>query len=186
MLSESAHANLDQLDTVATAVEAAKAVGRTRPRDTDYKQAAADLLEAREAVERANALCMRLTVQATRSADELKADDAAAAEMIDVLDAGVAAHRRLAAKVRARLIDEVERGSVLPAWFLRAFGPTPPTRAPDPDLWYGLAAEVLAYRIIYGVRADDTALGARPPSSDDARLCDFDALEESVRSHRWV
>ena len=186
MLSESAHANLDRLDTVATAVEAAKAVGRTRPRDTDYKQAAADLLEAREAVERANALCMRLTVQATRSADELKADDATAAEMIDVLDAGVAAHRRLAAKVRARLIDEVERGSVLPAWFLRAFGPTPPTRSPDPDLWYSLAAEVLAYRIIYGVRADDTALGARPPSSDDARLCDFDALEESVRSHRWV
>ena len=184
VLTESAQADLDRLDTVAAAVEAAKVLGRTRFRDKTYKQAAADLLEAQEKVERADVVCESFARRAARAADELKADDAAAAAAADVLDAGTRAHQRLLANVRARLRGEVERGSVLPAWFLRAFGPTPPFHSPD--AWYDAAASVIAYRVVYGVRAEDEALGARPLGADHTRTTEFDQLREVVRSRRWV
>jgi hypothetical protein len=184
VLTESAQADLDRLDAVASAAEAAKVLGRTRFRAKAYKQTAADLLEAQEKVERANVLCDSLVRRAARAADELKADDAAAAEMADVLDAGVQAHRRLLANARARLLGEVERGSALPAWFLRAFGPTPPFHSPDG--WYDAAAAVIAYRVVYGVRAEDEALGPRPLGSDHTRTTEFDHLRDLVRSRRWA
>jgi hypothetical protein len=71
--TESARADSDRLNAVASAVEAAKVLGRTRLRDKAYQQAAADLLEAREKVERVNVLCDNLANRAARSADELKA-----------------------------------------------------------------------------------------------------------------
>jgi hypothetical protein len=184
VLTESAQADLDRLGAVASTVEAAKVLGRTRFRDKTYKQVAADLLEAQGKVERVGVLCDNLVRRAARAADELKADDVAAAGVADVLDAGVHAHQRLLANVRARLRGEVERGSVLPAWFLRAFGPTPPFRSPD--AWYDAAASVTAYRIVYGVRAEDEALGARPLGADHTRTTEFDRLREVVRSRRWV
>jgi hypothetical protein len=72
---------------------------------------------------------------------------------------------------------------VLPAWFVPAFGPTPPGVA---EPWYDAAARVVAYRIVYGVRAGDSPLGPRPPGSDHTGLTQYDDLQEVVRSRSWA
>jgi hypothetical protein len=87
------------------------------------------------------------------------------------IDAVPAAWQQLYQRLRATIDEGVARHALFPRWFRDNLGLAPP---PDqPTQWFDLATDIRAYRVTYGVVAEDSALGA-PPDGDS-----------SGRRHAW-
>jgi hypothetical protein len=108
----------------------------------------------------------RLEAAARNATQRLEADDDIRSAHSPDIDAVGTAWQELYRRLRAVVDEGVAKRSLFPAWFRNSLGLAP---SPDqPTLWFELATEVRAYRITYGVVADDSVLGA-PPAADSSR-----------------
>lgn len=82
------------------------------------------------------------------------------------IEAGHEAWVTLLARLRMRSASALERGEPVPSWLVLAIGP--PTVGASAR-WRDLAADLLAYRITYGVLGGREPLGAAPTSDDSTR-----------------
>jgi hypothetical protein len=113
----------------------------------------------------------RLQAAARAAAQRLDADDAMRNEHAEDIDAVADAWEQLYRRLRAAIDEGVAKHALFPAWFRNSLGLAPP---PDQATrWFELATEICAYRVTYGVVADDSALGG-PPVGDVSR-----------RRHEW-
>jgi hypothetical protein len=91
--------------------------------------------------------------------ERLEEDDALAERLSDVIGAGISAQTALTIRTRTLVVDAVRDGRLPPAWFAAALGYGP---GPDAATWYQAAADVLAYRVTYGIADGELPLGPEP------------------------
>lgn len=104
--------------------------------------------------------------RAADAAEELAGDDIARQELGGVVRRGETAARDLLTRTRTRVVEALGRSLMMPPWFAANVGRTAP-RA-NPDRWITLAAEVLIYRLTYGLMDDQVRpLGPRPNAERD-------------------
>jgi chromosome segregation ATPase len=96
---------------------------------------------------------------AAAAQDRLDEDDALYASLLDRIEAGLSAHTALTIRTRTTVVEAVRDGLLPPAWFAAALGYAP---GPDAAAWYQAAADVLAYRVAYGIADAELPLGLEP------------------------
>ena len=109
----------------------------------------------------------RLEAAARNAAQRLHGDDEIRREHGGDLDAVADAWHQLCRRLRATIDDGVAKHALFPAWFRNSLGLSP--AQDQPTRWFELATEVRAYRITYGIVADDSALGAMPGGDSSQR-----------------
>jgi hypothetical protein len=108
----------------------------------------------------------RLEVAAREATRRLRADDEVRREHATDIHVVADAWQRLYRQLRAVIDEGVAKHALFPAWFRNSLGLAPP---PDqPTRWFELATEIRAYRVTYGVVAEDSPLGS-PPAGDSTR-----------------
>ena len=112
-----------------------------------------------------------LEAAAREATQRLDADDEMRRGYRKDIDAVPDAWQQLYRRLRAAIDEGVAKRALFPAWFRNSLGLAPPPNRPT--RWFELATEIRAYRVTYGVVADDSALGA-PPAGDVSR-----------RRHEW-
>jgi hypothetical protein len=109
----------------------------------------------------------QLQVAARNAAQRLHGDDEIRREHGGDIDAVADAWQQLCRRLRATIDEGVAKHALFPAWFRNSLGLSPPQD--QPTRWFELATEVRAYRITYGIVADDSALGAMPGADSSQR-----------------
>jgi len=164
---------------LATSTAAAIVLGETSPDDPHHTEVLAAYRAARKA--QPSALSDHERQRAHQAASELAADDIARQELADVIEAGDAAAHDLLTRARTRVAEAIGHSEMMPPWFASSIGRT--VSAQEPDRWIARAAEVLVYRLTYGLTGDQVrALGTKPnPQQDLARYTLYTRLARTVR-----
>lgn len=114
---------------------------------------------------------LRLEAAAREAAQRLDADDELRRGYRKDIDAVPDAWQQLYRRLRATIDEGVAKRALFPPWFRDSLGLAPPPG--QLTRWLELATQIRAYRVTYGVVADDSALGG-PPAGD-----------ASKRRHEW-
>ena len=121
----------------------------------------------------------RLEAAARTARQRLDADDEIRRAHSPDINAVPVVWQELRRRLRAVIDEGVAKHALFPAWFRNSLGLGPPRD--QPTLWFELATEVRAYRITYGVVADDSPLGG-PPAADSSlrRVAWYRRLSEGL------
>lgn len=103
---------------------------------------------------------------ATHARRQLDQDQQVGDQHAGEIEAGHEAWVTLMARLRMRSASALERGEPMPSWLVLAIGP--PTVGASAR-WRDLAADLLAYRITYGILGSREPLGPVPTSDDSTR-----------------
>jgi chromosome segregation ATPase len=126
----------------------------------EHVQAAEHFEAAVGRLETATANVDRSVNDAKEAQAKLNEDDATRATAAPFIEAGDRAQQRLSARLTKRLTEALDRGAMMPAWFISELGATRPTDGTQQ--WLDTAVEVLAFRLTYGITDPAVALGPRP------------------------
>lgn len=118
---------------------------------------------------------------ATAAAARLRQDDDAWVVHAEEIELGEQARTELGSLLEAQINDAVEAADLLPVWFERELGMSPPA---DAEGWLRRAIEVLAYRATYAVRDQRDALGPAPEPPPIHRRRWYDWLTTELDDHR--
>jgi hypothetical protein len=153
-------------EVVAATLEASRMIAVTGPDSPVHERAAAEFRTRR------SELTMLLTskqglLNAANHADRQLDNDRQVRERCrPEIEAGHEAWDALNRRLRLRVTIAVRDGDPLPAWLVVAIGPPPSDELGE---WRELAADLLAYRITYGVRDRMEALGPEPGADHSPR-----------------
>jgi hypothetical protein len=146
----------------SAAIRVGSRIAETPPGSDARRAPQDDFVVARARLNALDADRERLRSAADVAEGVLKADEVERAANADTIERGQQAWTELIGRLRIQIETAVNAFEVLPEWFERALGMSPPA---DAEQWFRTGAEVLAYRATYGID-DEHALGSRP--SDQA------------------
>ena len=164
---------------VDKAVEKSQGLLNLDPERREHPRRASEFNEAVKKV-RATVAEYKEAEQEAQAAQKELDEDAELAERLGpaVMD-GEQAQSQLKRRMRARLDKAVADSALLPAWFTNALGHTPP--AGQESEWVSTAVDVLAYRVVNGVKDPLSPLGPAPGLTDDA-YDEYRDLRRQLRS----
>lgn len=147
----------------SAAIRVGPRIAETPPGSDARQVAQDDYVVARARLDALDADRERLRRAADVAERELRDDEAKRAANAEIIERGQQAWTELIGRLRAQIEAAVNAFEVLPEWFERALGMSPPA---DAEPWLRTGAEVLAYRATYAIDDVDPALG--PPPSEQA------------------
>jgi hypothetical protein len=171
------HAAHDRVaDATAAAGTLATAPGADDPRPAgEYRRALREFAQQQARLRDAAAEEQRLREPARLAQQRLDRDTRARASTAALSAAAEAAGERLREIAEHRVEEACSTGAVPPLWFWETFYPGPRPR--PSGSWERLAADVLAYRLAWGVRAPSPlGDGPRGEEASGGRLEEYRAL----------